>query len=281
MKTGMVLEGGAMRGLFTAGVLDVMMENGIDVDAAAAVSAGACFGCNFKSRQIGRVLRYSVKYCQDPRYSGLRSLLWTGNLYSEHFCYHDVPEYLDKMDVETYENNPLKFYIVATDADTGEAVYHLCGKCDSEEMEWYRASSSMPFVSKPVRIRGRKYLDGGIKDPIPLKFMEEQGYGQNIVVLTRELGYRKKPMHINPLMELRMFRYTKILEALAERHEIYNATLDDIQTKERKGSLFVIRPPAPLDIGPTCHDPDEIRRVYEIGRRTMEENMEAMKLFLK
>jgi predicted patatin/cPLA2 family phospholipase len=185
MKKGLVLEGGAMRGLFTAGVTDVLMENGIRFDGAAGVSAGAAFGCNYKSHQPGRVLRYNKRFCNYWRYSGYRSLLLTGDIYGADFCYRKVPLELDKFDLDTFRNDPMEFYVVATDCATGEASYHKMTDYDEENMLWLRASASMPVASRPVKIGDRHYLDGGMSDSIPLEFMQKIGYGKNVVILTQ------------------------------------------------------------------------------------------------
>ena len=177
MKTGLILEGGAMRGLFTAGIIDVMMERGI------GVSAGAAFGCNFKSRQPGRVIRYNKRFCRDPRYCGWRSLIKTGDLFGGEFCYHELPDRLDLFDRAAYDANPLPFYAVCTDVATGEPVVHRCDDAE-ESLEWLRASASMPLVSRIVTIDGRGYLDGGISDSVPLRTFERMGYEKNVVVLT-------------------------------------------------------------------------------------------------
>ena len=192
MKTGLVMEGGAMRGLFTAGVIDVMMEEEIEFDGAIGVSAGAAFGCNYKSKQIGRALRYNINYCKDKRYCSMKSLITTGNLYGAEFCYHELPDKLDIFDCETFENNPMEFYLVCTDVLTGKPVYKKCEKADYDCLEWMRASASMPLASKVVEIDGYKMLDGGVSDSVPLKYFESIGYDRNIVILTQPKSYRKK-----------------------------------------------------------------------------------------
>ena len=192
MKYGLVLEGGAMRGLFTAGVLDVFLENGIAFDGIIGVSAGAAFGCNLKSGQAGRVLRYNKQYCRDWRYCSWRSLFLTGDMFGADFCYRKLPEELDPFDKASFEANPTEFFLVCTDVISGKPVYHRCEKADRNCMEWMRASASMPLVSSLVNIDGAFYLDGAITDSIPLDFMERQGYHKNIVILTQPEGYVKK-----------------------------------------------------------------------------------------
>ena len=280
MKKGLIMEGGAMRGMFTAGVIDVMMEHGIELDGAIGVSAGAAFGCNYKSRQIGRVIRYNTRFCRDKRYGNFRVLLRTGNFYSKEFCYEEVPMIHDVFDFDTYERNPMEFYVVATDVETGEAVYHKLEDRHDHGFEWIRASASMPLVSQIVEIDGGKYLDGALADSIPVHFFESIGYDRNIVILTRPLGYQKKRDALFPLMNLYYRKYPKLVEAMAARHTKYRATLDYIHSQEQAGKLFVIRPPEKLPIGRTENDPEKLLSVYEIGRKTAEARIAEMQAFL-
>lgn len=269
-----------MRGLFTAGVLDVLMENGITADGAIGVSAGAVFGCNLKSRQIGRALRYNLRFCNDKRYCSLRSLLTTGNLFNADFCYRVVPEQLDLFDTKAYAENPMEFYIVATDVADGHAVYHKCERIEGDAYEWFRASASMPLVSRPVKIAGRKYLDGGIADSIPLDFFEAVGYEKNLVILTQPQGYIKRPNRILPLMRPLLLKYPKIYEAMKRRHRVYNRTLRYIEKRERDGAVLRICPEAPLEISRTERDPQKLRAVYEQGRAAAEARLEEIRAFL-
>lgn len=281
MKTGLLLEGGAMRGMFTCGVLDVFMENGVEFDGAAGISAGAVFGCNFKSRQIGRPVRYNKRYSRDPRYCSLRSLIKTGDLYGVDFCYREIPDVLDPFDRKAFRENPMEFYIGATDINTGEIVYHRCSDGGEADIRWMRASASMPLASRPVALEGRLLLDGGIVNPVPLAYMEGLGYDRNVAVLTQPKGYVKKPSRALPLIQLALRRYPKAAEAMAVRHARYNAQMDAIAAREAAGTLLVIRPAAPLGISRTEKDPDELERVYRLGRRAAEERLEAVRAFLK
>lgn len=279
-KQGLVLEGGAMRGLFTAGVMDVLMENGIVFDGIVGVSAGAAFGCNYKSGQIGRVLRYNTTYCQDWRYCSFRSLIKTGDLYGADFCYHELPEQLDLFDDEAFQKNPADFYAVCTDCESGEPVYKKIQSAQYNDLEWIRASASMPLVSRIVDINGQKLLDGGIADSIPLRFMENSGYANNVVVLTQPRSYRKKKNSLLPLMKLALKKYPKVVDAMARRHINYNETLDYIRKQEQEGKVFVISPDEKLDIGRTEKDPDKLRAVYAIGRKAAEAKLSELKHFL-
>ena len=281
MKKGLIMEGGAMRGMFTAGVIDVMMEHGIDFDGAIGVSAGAAFGCNYKSKQIGRVIRYNTRFCRDKRYGGFRVLLKEGNFYSKQFCYEEVPMKHDIFDFDTYERNPMEFFVVATDVDTGKAEYHILADRHDHGFEWIRASASMPLVSQMVEIDGRRYLDGALADSIPVQYFESIGYDRNVVILTQPMGFRKKPDSMLPLMKLHYRKFPKLVEAITTRHEQYNATLDHIAHREAAGELLVIRPAEKLPIGRTEKDPDKLRQVYEIGRQTAEARIVEIQKYLE
>ena len=279
--TGLVLEGGAMRGLFTAGVLDVLLENGVAFDGMIGVSAGAAFGCNYKARQIGRVLRYNLRYCRNWRYCSFRSLLLTGDLFGAKFCYRDLPNELDPFDNPTFDENPMPFWLVATDVETGKAVYRRMDRAGDECSDWIRASSSMPLVSRPVELEGRRYLDGGIADSIPLRAFEERGYERNVVVLTQPEDYVKAPSSGMGLMRLALGKYPNLLKTLANRHVQYNETTAYIRKREAEGAALVIRPKTKLDIGRVEHDAEKIRAVYQLGREAGLEKLDVIKNFLK
>ena len=280
MKSTLVLEGGALRGIFTAGILDVMMEEGITYDAAIGVSAGAAFGCNYKSGQIGRAVRYNCRYAKDWRYCSVRSLLLTGDMFGAKFCYHTLPMELDVMDREAYEANPMKFIVVCTDVNTGRPVYHEIPKIDEEAMEWMRGSASMPLVSRVVHVGGYDLLDGGISDSIPAAYAREEGYDRIVVVTTRPKGYVKKPSSHDRMIRFALRRYPKLARALLDRHLMYNRQMRQIDEWEAAGDLYVIRPGEELPIGRIEHDPDKIRSVYEIGRAHMQELVGEVKQYL-
>lgn len=279
-KTGLVMEGGAMRGMFTCGVLDVFMEQCIRFEGAAGVSAGAVFGCNYKSRQPGRALRYNKKYCRDPRYCSIRSWITTGDLYGADFCYRELPDVLDPFDRETFRDDPMEFYIVASDVRTGEAVCHRCSDGGEEDILWMRASASMPVVSRPVRIKEQLLLDGGIVDSVPYSWLEKNGYARTVIILTQPEGYEKKKSPFLPLMDLALRRYPKIVAAMDIRHERYNQQMREIREREQDGRAFVIRPAEDLKISRNEKDPDELERVYRTGRREAMRRLDEMKDFL-
>ncbi|MCR5417004.1 MAG: patatin family protein [Pseudobutyrivibrio sp.] len=284
MKKGLVMEGGAMRGMFTCGVIDVLMENNIDFDSAVGVSAGATFGINIVSKQIGRALRYNKKYCNDKRYASLKSLFTTGNIYNVDFCYDTLPYELDLWDMETFYDSKTDFYCVATDINSGEAVYHKCDNRDynprGEDINWIRASASMPVVSRPVEIDGGLYLDGGMSDSIPLKFMESQGCDKILVIETQPADYVKKPQKYMSLIKFKLKNYPKMIKTMADRHIMYNSQKKYIADQEKAGNAFVIRPDEPLNIGATEKNPDELQRVYDIGRRVATAKLKDLQQYL-
>ena len=265
-----------MRGLWTAGVTDVMMEHDIWPDGLIGVSAGAAFGCNYKSRQIGRAIRYNTRFAKDARYSGMRSLLTSGDYFNAKFGYHVVPYQYDIFDIQAFEKNPLEFTVVCTDVETGKPVYHQMDHVDYDELEWLRASASMPLASKVVKVQGHKLLDGGVADSIPLQYYESIGYKKNVVILTQPLGYQKEHNKLMPLMRLALYRYPHFLKALDERHHMYNYQLEYVANAERLGRCLVIRPDEKIPIGHISHKPEQMHHVYELGRKVGERYIERI-----
>ena len=280
MKKGLVLEGGAMRGMFSAGVIDVLMENNIEFDAVVGVSAGAAFGCNYKSKQIGRTIRYNMKYIKDPRYCSFRSLIKTGDMFGKDFCYNEIPNKLDPFDNDTFKKNPVEFYVVATDINNGKAVYKKLESADGYGLSYMRASASLPLVSKPVKIDGKELLDGGIADSIPLEFFINKGYEKNLVILTQPKDYIKKKNSLLPLMKISLRKYPKLIEAMAKRHILYNNQIKYTEDAEKNGSAFIIRPSEKLPIGRLEKDPEVLKAVYDLGRKEAIKNLDKIKEYL-
>ena len=279
MKKGLVLEGGAMRGLFSAGVIDILMENNLLPDGVIGVSAGAAFGCNIKSKQPGRVIRYNKKLAHDWRYASFRSLLTTGDYFGGEYAYHYMPRHLDYFDVETFNNNPMEFWAVCTNVGTGKAVYKRLMEVDNNCLEYIRASASMPIAARIVTVEGKKLLDGGIADSIPLRFFQEQGYDRNLVVLTQPANYVKEPNKLMPLMRLCLRRHPRIIRALEQRHIMYNNQLEYVRQEEKKSNTLVLRPETALTIGHLSHNPDDMQVTYEHGRKVATEHLEEIKAF--
>ncbi len=278
MKTGLVLEGGAMRGIYTAGVLDVLMREEITADGIIGVSAGAIHGSGYKSCQPGRSVRYYLKYCQDKRFMSFHSLITTGDIVNKQFCYHDIPERLDPFDNDTFEKTPMEYYVTCSNLETGRAEYIRCDTLRGDDMEYLRASASMPLVTRIVEIGGKKMLDGGVCDSIPIKAFRDMGYDRVVVVLTRAKGYRKSPENVK-LPKLMYRKYPKFIDAILNRHENYNETLRYIEELEAQDKIIVIRPSEDLGIGRMEKDRDKISQQYELGKKDTELKLEAIREF--
>jgi len=278
MKVGLVLEGGAMRGMFTAGVLDVFLDEQIHIDGIVSVSAGALFGVNFPSKQKGRVLRYNKKYLNDKRYMGWHSLFTTGNIVNKDFAFYQLPFELDVFDQEAFARSGIDFYTVLTNVESGEAEYVKIHNA-FEQMETLRATSAMPFVSKMVEINGKKYLDGGIADSIPLRFCQQLGYDKIIVILTRPLDYRKTPTN-SLLFNAFYRRYPKLVERLTNRYADYNRAVEDVIRLNEQGEIFVIRPSVTLPIRRIEKDVAKVQAMYDLGVRDGQDILPALKAYL-
>ncbi|MDR1693942.1 MAG: patatin family protein [Lactobacillaceae bacterium] len=266
MKTGLVLEGGAKRGIYTAGVLDVLLENEIMPDGVIGVSAGAIHGASYVSKQAGRSIRYNMKYGNDYRFMSWRSWFETGDMVDEKFSYHELPEKLDPFDNETFMESKTKFYVTCSNLETGRAEHIHCTDL-FKQIDYLRASASMPFVSRIVDVGGKKLLDGGISDGIPLKAFIDMGYDRCIVVQTRMAGYRKEPNKImNFLAKIKYRKYPKFVEAIKTRYKNYNDELDYIDDMNKKGLAFVIRPSKYVKVKRMEQDLGKVKEMYELGR---------------
>ena len=278
-KTGLILEGGAKRGIYTAGVLDVFLENEINFDGVIGVSAGAIHGCSFVSKQIGRSIRYNMKYGNDYRFMSFRSLLLSGNIVDTKFCYHDLPEKLDPFDNKTFMESNTNFYVVVSNLETGLPEYIHC-KDLFKEIDYLRASASMPFVSKIVCLNDKKYLDGGICDSIPLQAAKNLGFTKNIVIATRPIGYIKKPFRLKWLANLIYRKYPKFIQALINRHTMYNNEVKDIENLAKKEEIILIRPSKFINISKMESNLDIVKEMYELGRNDALNMLNQVKQFL-
>lgn len=280
MKTCLVLEGGAKRGIYTAGVLDILLENNIITDGVIGVSAGAIHGCGYVSRQIGRGIRYNLKYNNDYRFMSFKSWLKTGNMVDTEFAYHELPEKLDVFDNQTFKKSATKFYVTCTNLKTGKAEYILCPDMSGKYMDYLRASASMPFLSKIVEIDGNLYLDGGIADSIPLNAAFNLGYDKNIVVQTRPEGYRKKAAKFVWLTKLVYRKFPKFIAAFTNRPAIYNQELEYIKNLAEQGKIFVIKPSRFINIKHAETNPEIIKAMYNLGRDDAKKQLATLKIFL-
>ena len=278
---GMVLEGGAMRGLYTAGVLDVMMENNIKIDGIVGTSAGALFGVNYFSNQKGRAFRYNKKYLNDKRFISKKSLLLTGNIVNKNFAFYKVTKELDPLDNETFIKNNKDYYATATNVETGKPEY-LKITDPLNQLEELRATSAMPFASRMIKINGKKYLDGGISDSIPVMKCKELGYDKIIVVLTQPLNYRKEKNSDKKMkfVKLKYRKYPNLIKTMENRHNDYNEIIDKIIDMESKKEIFVIRPSKKLKINILEKNSEKLDEIYNIGINDCKKIINELKEYL-
>ena len=276
-KTALVLEGGALRGLYTAGILDIFMREGIKIDTIFGVSAGALFGINYKSNQIGRALRYNLKYAHDKRYMGFYSLVTTGDVMNREFCFNKLVNELDPLDFEAFDNSDIEFNAVVTNVETGKAEYIEISDA-KRDMEYLRASGSMPFVSNLVEVNGNKYLDGAVSDPIPLKKALDMGYRKIIVILTRPLGYYKTKSFMPYGLVYK--KYPNFVKTAKDAYINYNNTLDLIQKYENNGKIIVLRPSVKVKMKRIEKDLNKLQAIYDVGVKDCSENLEKIKAYI-
>lgn len=278
-RLGLVLEGGGMRGVYTAGVLDFFLEENFFVDGVIGVSAGAVQAVNFVSRQEKRGFRVIATYANDKRYMSFRSLLLTGDLFNRKFCYERIPNELDPFDYETFRNSSTRCYATATNVLTGEAS-HLELKDLRDDMDKLRASGSLPLVSNLVNIDGIPHLDGGIADSIPFDAFRRMGYGKCIVVLTRAKGYRKSPNRLMPIIRFKYRKYPRFVAACENRFRVYNETLDALEAAEARGDVFVIRPQKTVEVARLERNASKLEALYREGFAEAKERFDDLKRFI-
>ncbi len=279
-KAGLVLEGGGLKGVYTAGVLDLFLDKGIEFSSCYGVSAGACCLCSFLSKQRGRAYHVNVDYLDDKNYCSLYSLLKTGDLFGAEMCYHRIPDELYPYDYETYDQYQGVFYSVVTNIESGYAEY-IPIKDMKKDIDAVRASASLPLVSRNVNYHGKLYLDGGISDAIPLRKSMKDGNHKNVVVMTKEIGYRRKPSSMTSLIKLRYKKYPKVYELMKNRHIAYNETLDFIEEQVKAGNTFLIQPEKKSDVGRIEKDRVKLKALYEEGYQEAADCYEDLLKFLE
>ena len=281
-KVGLVLEGGSLRGLYSAGVMDIMMDNNIDVDCIVGTSAGALFGPNYFSNQKGRAIRYNKRFCKDRRNISFLSLLFTGNIVNKKFAYYKITEKLDKFDNETFMKSKKELYATATNMKTGESEYFQI-KDVIKDMEKLRATSAIPIMTRPVKINNEYYLDGGISDSIPIKKCMELNCDKIIVILTQPDTYKKKILSNKKIKAINIVfkKYPKLIKRMMNRHNEYNDCVEYIRNLEKDKKVFVIRPSKNLDIDLIERNPEKLEKVYQIGINDMKKQIDDLKKYLK
>lgn len=278
-QAGLILEGGGMRGVYTAGVLDAFLEENIEFSSVYGVSAGSCQGGSYLAKQPGRAYRAAVDYIDDPQYCSMSSFLKTGNLFGVDMLYSQIPDVYEPIDYETFKNYKGKFYAVVTDVDTGQPRYLRV--LDLRSQMWMiRASSSLPLISRTLVVKGHSYLDGGVADSIPIRRSIQDGNSKNVVILTRDASYRKEANSMMKLMKLRYPRSKAFLEKMADRHIRYNETLDFLAKEESAGRVFIIRPRTKIEVGRLEKDKEKLLTLYHTGLEDARSLMGKMKEYL-
>lgn len=268
-KLGLVVEGGGVRAIYAAGVLDVLHDMCLPFSGVIGVSAGAIHGISFVSGQKGRSYRIYTRFCRDPRFFSFRTWLRTGNIVDNDFCYRQIPQELEPFDQKAFEASGMEFWTVSTNLETGKPEYIRMRDCFAE-IDALIASASLPYVSKPVHYRGKLLLDGGCSDRVPLRAFQSMGFDRNVVVLTHPEDHRVKDRDA-ALVRLFYRKYPAFCRTFENSPQGYEKTQAYLKAEERKGTVFIIRPKAPIPVSSLSHAPQAIIRAYEMGRRDARE----------
>ena len=283
-NTAIVVEGGGLRGSYSGGILDILADKEIKFGGAVGTSAGAIHLCSFLSGQIGRNFRVDTIHSKSPRYMSLRNLLFTGDYFAFDYCYKQIPYKIDPFEFDKFTEQCQKteFHVCITDVETGLAEYpRITDYRNEDEMNYIRASASMPILSKIVEIHGKKFLDGGVADSIPFEQMFKKGFERAVVILPRPLGYRKKINKALPLVKLAYRHYPKFVEAVATRHIRYNQALDKLAQLEAEGKVFIFRPSRLIKISDIESNKKKIANLYELGKEDAHTKMPELLKFLE
>ena len=280
IEAGLVVEGGGMRGVYTAGVLDYFMEKNLYFDDCYGVSAGACHISSYVSKQIGRSMKVTLDYINDKRYCSVNSLIKTGDMFGVEMLYDLIPNKLELYDYDTFNKFKGNFYSVVTNCKTGKAEYMKI-KDMKKDIIAVRASSSLPLLSRIVEINGKEYLDGGITDSIPIKKSIKDGHKKNVVILTRDKTYRKSKPKFLSFFKLKYKKYPNLVKAIENRYKMYNETLDFIEEEKAKNKVFIIQPKLPVKISRIEKDKDKLKELYDQGYEDAKELYEDLMKFLE
>ncbi|KEI01142.1 patatin-like phospholipase family protein [Clostridium botulinum] len=279
-NVGLVLEGGGMRGIYTSGVLDFLMENDVYLPYVIGVSAGACNASSYISRQKYRSKNINLKYIKDPRYLGVKNLILEKSIFGIKFLYDEIPNKLEPFDYKSFNNAPEKFVIGTTNCSTGKSVYFEKSQCKNI-IKVIRASSSLPLVAPIVNINGEPYLDGGISDSIPIKKSIEDGYLKNIVVLTRPKGYRKEQTKFKKIIKFKYRKYPNLIKKIFNRYKEYNETLDYIEMLEKRDEIIVIRPSIDLKVDRLEKRVEKLQELYDLGYQDAKKRYDNIKKWIQ
>ena len=259
--------------------MDFFLEKNIEFDGCIGVSAGSCHACSYLSKQYKRAFNVSVDYLDDKRYCSMHSLITTGDLFGVDFVYGEIPDKLNPIDNETFMKSKTKFQAVITNCRTGEAEYPEVKDFRTDTV-YIRASSSLPFLSKMVKINGELYLDGGVSDSIPIKKSIENGNTKNVIIMTRDKKYRKKQSKLGKISAIRYKKYPKFVELMNTRFSRYNEILEYIYELERQGKVFIIQPETPLNLGRIEKNKEKLTNVYNIGYEQAKKQYDALMEYL-
>ncbi|OCA90813.1 patatin family protein [Bacillus sp. FJAT-27225] len=262
---GLVLEGGGMRGVYTAGVLEYFLESGLSFPYVIGVSAGACNAASYLSGQRGRNKVVNIEYVSDPRYLSWQNFRKNRQLFGMDFIFDEIPNKLVPFDYQAFNQNQSEFVIGTTDCTSGEPVYFGKNDYGTELLTVLKASSSLPFVAPEIQFSGRTLLDGGISDPIPIKKAQSEGFHKNVVILTRNEGYIKKPSRFHFMVNRKYPQYKGLQTSLRKRYQVYNDTVSYLGRERQEGKVFIIQPTHPLKVGRMEKDPVKLASLYEQG----------------
>lgn len=279
LNSGLVLEGGGMRGVYTAGILEYFMEKDLYFPYVIGVSAGACMAASYLSRQPGRNKKVNIDFVGDPRYLSYRNFWKKRQMFDMDFLFDEIPNKLVPYDYETFLSRTEQFVVVTTDCLTGEPIYYNMDQHGEDMLQLIRASSSLPFVAPSVAYQDRMLLDGGIIDPIPLKKAQKDGFEKNVIILTKPVGYKKKASRFSSLFKYKQFPI--ISDRLQTRYKLYNETLDYVAAEKESGSTFVFQPSKPLPVGRMERKKERLQALYELGYEDAKNNYKALQEFLQ
>lgn len=282
MKAALVLEGGALRGMYTSGVLDTFLKNNMEFECVAGVSAGALNAMSYISKQPGRSAKINLEYCDDPRYIGRKAFIKNKGIIGYDYLFGDISEDKVPFDFKSFKNTNQRFVIVTTNCEKAETEYLEKSNCN-DLFKAAQASSSMPLASAMVEINNNHYLDGAVTTSIPVKWALEQGYEKVVVVLTRDKTYRK-PMITNKmkkLYKLAYHKYPKLIEKLNTMPERYNKLQEELLELEKEGKIFIIRPEKEVTVSRLEKDKEKLENLYKEGIAEAEKNLESLKEYLK
>lgn len=280
-NVGLVLEGGGMRGLYTAGLLEYFMEKDLFFPYVIGVSAGACMAASYLSRQAGRNRKVNIDLVSDPRYLSFRNFIRKREIFGMDFLFDDIPNKVVQFDFDTFLSGNEKFLIGTTDCRTGKPIYYNKHEHGNDILTIIRASSSLPFIAPIVEYDGKLLLDGGLTDPIPIKKSVTDGYKRNIVIMTKSEGYRKQPSRLTSVAKYIYRKHPKVARVLIEQYKVYNDTLNYIHSEQQKGNLYLIQPSVEVPVSRIERNQNRLTQLYELGYEDAKRHYNQLNKWIK